>query len=205
MIAFLKGKVCKVEQDTVIIDVNGVGYRVNVTANCAASLQVNDREVLIHTHMIVREDDMQLYGFQTPEEISVFMLLLGVNGVGPRAALSILSHMKPDGIGRALALEDMASFTRIPGIGKKTAQRIILELKDKFQKINIAVNETDEVNAGEAGAGLFSDTVEALMMLGYGAAEAREAAGKTCVDRTLVVADAVKLSLRYLDNKGKNK
>ncbi|SFG51345.1 Holliday junction DNA helicase subunit RuvA [Desulfotomaculum arcticum] len=201
MIAFLKGKVFTVEQDTVIIDVNGVGYRVNVTANCAASLQRKDSEVLIHTHMIVREDDMQLYGFQTPEEIAVFMLLLGVNGIGPRAALSILAHMKPEGIGRALALEDMTSFTRIPGIGKKTAQRIILELKDKFKKINIAIGETEEAVGGEVNAGLFNDTAEALMMLGYGAVEAREAANKACVDSTLAVADAVKLSLRYLDNK----
>ena len=200
MIAFLKGKVFTAEQDTVIIDVNGVGYRVNVTVNCAASLQSKDSEVLIHTHMIVREDDMQLYGFQTPEEISVFMLLLGVNGIGPRAALAILSHMRPDGIGRALALEDMTSFTRVPGIGKKTAQRIILELKDKFKKIHISENETEEVHEGNAGAGLFNDTIEALMMLGYGAAEAREAA-KACADKTLAVAEAVKLSLRYLDNK----
>lgn len=201
MIAFLKGKVCTVEPDTVVIDVNGVGYRVNVTANCAAGLQGQDGDVIIHTHMIVREDDMQLYGFQSPEEISVFMLLLGVNGIGPRAALSILAHMKPEGIGRALAMEDMTPFTRIPGIGKKIAQRIILELKDKFKKINLAVSDTEEViDGGKFSAGLFNDTVEALMMLGYGAAEAREAAGKACVDRTLAVAEAVKLSLRYLDH-----
>jgi len=203
MIAFLRGKVFSVEQDTAIIDVNGVGYNVNVTPNCAASLQCKDCEVLIHTHMIVREGDMQLYGFQTSEEIAVFMLLLEVNGIGPRAALSILAYMKPDGIGRAISMEDISAFTRIPGIGKKTAQRIILELKDKFKKINIIPTDTDEDCARDAGTDLFNDTVEALMMLGYGATEAKDAAHKACADKKLAAADAVKLSLRYLDSKRK--
>ncbi len=196
MIAFLRGKVAAVEQDYVVIDVGGVGYKVNVTAGCAAGLHESD-EVKLHTHMIVREDDMQLYGFATPAEITAFLLLLGVNGVGPKAALAVLSALAPGGLGRALALEDTAAFTRVPGIGKKIAQRIILELKDKAERFAAGSETAAHYEGGSSGAS--GDAVNALMALGYGAGEAREAVSRVSGAGSPDAEQLIKSALRLLD------
>lgn len=196
MIAFLRGKVAAVEQDFAVIDVGGVGYKVNVTAGCAAGLRGFD-EVQLHTHMIVREDDMQLYGFTTPAEITAFLLLLGVNGVGPKAALAVLSALTPGGLGRALALEDTVALTRVPGIGKKIAQRIVLELKDKAGRFATA---PETVVHHEGGAnGVPDDAVNALMALGYSVGEAREVVRKVFDAGTQDTEQLIKSALRLLD------
>ncbi|WP_347490801.1 Holliday junction branch migration protein RuvA [Desulfoscipio sp. XC116] len=203
MIAFLRGTVANVETDAVALDVHGVGYKVNVTAACAAGLSgLGEQEVFLHTHMIVREDDMQLYGFFSTDEINVFLLLLGVNGVGPRAALAVLSHLTPRGLARAVTLEDISALTKVPGVGKKIAQRIVLELKDKFKKLGVKLTETLPQQGEAAAAGVLDDALAGLLALGYGAGEAREAvhrARESTLDKTAGVAELVKLALRFLD------
>lgn len=199
MIAFLRGRMAAAEADAVVLDVGGVGYRVSVTAGCAAALRGMQEEVQLHTHMIIREDDVQLYGFATPEEISAFLLLLSVNGVGPKAALAVLSSLTPRGLGRALALEDISSLTRVPGVGKKTAQRIILELKDKFARLD--PGPEIPVPGDDGGpAGMPDEAVSALMALGYSGGEAREAVRRAI--KTVDAADLqqlIKSALRMLD------
>lgn len=203
MIAFLRGAVAGVETETVVLDVHGVGYKVNVTAACAASLagQV-DKEVFLHTHMIVREDDMQLYGFFSTDEINVFLLLLGVNGVGPRAALAVLSHLTPRGLARAVTLEDFTTLTKVPGVGKKIAQRIVLELKDKFKKLTVKDVAVPPHPGETAVTGAADDALAGLLALGYGAGEARDAlhrATELTSGDNPCVAELIKLSLRFLD------
>lgn len=206
MIAFLRGAVAGVENEAVVLDVHGVGYKVNVTAACAASLESQvDKEVVLHTHMIVREDDMQLYGFHSTDEIDVFLLLLGVKGVGPRAALAVLSHLTPQRLARAVTLEDLTTLTKVPGVGKKTAQRIVLELKDKFKKLAVKYVAASPQSGETAVTGAAGDALAGLLALGYGVGEARDAlqrAMNLTVGNNPDVAELIKLSLRFL-NKSK--
>lgn len=204
MIAFLRGRVIRVEPNVAVVDVHGVGYKVNVTSACASKLSGIDENILIHTHMIVREDDIQLYGFIAPEEITVFLLLIGVNGVGPRVALAILSFLTPQGLGRALAHEDILAFTKVPGIGKKIAQRIILELKEKFDNINIGIDFTDSVRQTEENnqPQAAEDAVAVMISLGYNNGEARDALRRATREKGEIkeVSELVKTALQYLDN-----
>lgn len=199
MIAFLRGRVAMVEPDAVVIDVNGVGYRVNVTAAFKTMLPGNEQEIKVFTHMIVREDDIQLYGFLSPEEISVFTLLLGVNGVGPKAAMAVLSYLSPQGLGRALALEDTSALTMVPGVGKKTAQRILLELKDKFKKFNLNLTEQPQPQVRNGTFPDADDAVAALLALGYSASEARDAVNKAVESGAAGISESIKTALRFLD------
>ncbi len=203
MIAFLRGAVARVEAEAVVLDVHGVGYKVNVTAACAANLSgMVNQEVSLHTHLIVREDDLQLYGFFSTDEINVFLLLLGVNGVGPRAALAVLSHLTPQGMARAVTLEDISALTRVPGVGKKIAQRIVLELKDKFKKLTIKLTETPAIPGEAAAADPLDDALAGLLALGYSTGEARDAVQRTmdsALGKTAGVAEIIKMALRILD------
>src|SRR6266702_3320196 len=128
MIARLRGRIAGRAGTALIVDVNGVGYLVHATPSAQ---RLADGEVTIEIHTIVREDALQLYGFATAEERELFELLLGVSGVGPKVALAILSGSTPSELRRAIAREDTARFEAIPGIGRKTAQRVVLELKEK--------------------------------------------------------------------------
>lgn len=199
MIAFVKGKVAWVGQGVVVIDVNGVGYKINVYPACAARLSEAENEVLVHTHMIVKEDDIQLYGFIKPDEIEVFLLLLGVNGVGPRAAMTIMSFLTPSDLSRALAMEDITALTKAPGIGKKIAQRIILELKDKFSKLNLEYVDTNNQITKLSSNNGRDDALAALLSLGYNTGEAREAIRKAEREAAGNVSELIKIALRYLD------
>ncbi|MFZ5596173.1 MAG: Holliday junction branch migration protein RuvA [Bacillota bacterium] len=197
MIAFLRGILHSVKGDTVVVDVNGVGYLVQVPLSIMPGLPSPGGEILIHTHMAVREDGVSLYGFDSTEALEVFRLLINVSGVGPRGALSILSVITPGGLAAAVREDNTALITRAPGIGKKTAQRIILDLKDKFGKeeyVSAAgMPESDRADgAGEA--------VEALVSLGFGAPQAVQAvdrAGKK-LGRDAATAEIVRHALKIL-------
>ncbi len=174
MIAFLRGNLHAVNGDNVIVDVNGVGYLVQVPLSMLAGLPSPGGEVVLHTFMAVREDGVSLYGFDTVEALEVFRLLLNVNGVGPRGALSLLSVMTPGGLAAAVREENAALLSRAPGIGKKIAQRVILELKDKLRAvIHPAVAA---VSGGQEGKS--RDAVEALVSLGFGPSQAALAVGR---------------------------
>ena len=167
MIGYVKGVVSHIFSNSCFIDVHGVGYRTYAPASTLDTLTVG-QEALLYTYMSVREDAILLYGFATQDEYDLFMLLIGVNGVGPKVALGILSADKADGFRLAVHSKDIKSLTKLPGVGKKTAERIVLELQDKIG-LDEALSSAD--NAGGAApeglSGLLAETVAALTGLGY--------------------------------------
>jgi Holliday junction DNA helicase RuvA len=175
MIARLRGEVVERSAGAVIVDVGGVGYLVNPTASARRKARPGN-EVSFHTYLHVREDALQLFGFADAEERELFELLLSVQGVGPKVALAIVSGSSPDQLRRAIALEDTARFQAIPGIGKKTAQRVVMELKEKLGE---AVS-TDGATPSTTKTHLVAR--EALVELGYTVAEAEEALAETNPD-----------------------
>src|SRR5439155_27351702 len=147
MIARLRGRIAGRAGPGLIIDVNGVGYLVHATPSVQ---RLGDGEITVETHTVVREDALQLYGFATAEERELFELLLGVSGVGPKVALAILSGSTPAELRRAIVRDDVKRFQAIPGIGLKTAQRVVLELKEKLASVAEAAAAGDDLQARDA-------------------------------------------------------
>ena len=199
MIGFLRGLLAEKGDGYIVIDVNGVGYYVNVPANHTAYLSQEGQEVTVYTSMIVREDDISLFGFSGKGELDLFNKLIGVSGVGPKAAVSILSSFTTDQLKEAIVFEDSKSLTRANGIGKKTAERIVLELKDKFTSADgITGSIGDEVSGADmAFAGARGEAINALIALGYSRAEATSSlAGIKETD--LSTEQYIKLALKNL-------
>ncbi|MBB6052820.1 Holliday junction branch migration protein RuvA [Armatimonas rosea] len=181
MIAQLTGKVVRVATPAVVLDVNGVGYKVSVPLSVIEQLPADGSPVTLVTHMIVREDDLSLYGFLEESDQQVFELLLTVSGVGPKVALGLLSALGGDGIARVVSSEDVRAITKTPGIGPKLAQRLVLELKDKLmaygfsRKVeHLAASATVKVRS--ANDQLLEDVSSALTNLGYNKNDALKAA-----------------------------
>lgn len=195
MIAFIKGKLADVQAGSVVLEAGGIGYKVEVPLSLLQSLPAEGSEVMLHTHLAVREDGFTLYGFRERSELDFFLKLLRVSGVGPKAALAVLTIFPPGELGRIIAAEDIASLTRVPGVGKKTAGRIILELKDKVAGLAV-----EQETGPPAGGGQEIDAVEALEALGYSAAEARKAVHNALknFNEKPPVAELVKNALRLL-------
>jgi holliday junction DNA helicase RuvA len=179
MIARLRGRPVARTADGLVLDVNGVGYLVQATPSAAAS---GGDEITVETYLHVREDALQLYGFADAAERELFVQLLGVNGVGPKVALAIVSGSRPGELRKAIVREDVARFQAIPGIGKKTAERIVLELKEKI------VVDVAEAPGGDLTAR------DALVELGYSLVDAERALAD--VDDSLAVEEQVRQALR---------
>lgn len=201
MIAFLRGRLAAVDANQVTLDVGGVGYSLAVPTTTLDRLPAPGRELTLHTSLQVREDAWNLYGFATPEERRAFDLLLGVSGVGPKLALAVLSALGPAGLGQAILLEDAAALARIPGVGKKTAQRLILDLQGKLGGPGedgpaMAVPAATGRTAGDA----FAEAAAALTALGYSGAEAARAVEtvRRRVAGGAAVQEIVRQSLREL-------
>lgn len=177
MIASLRGIVAELGPEHVVVDASGVGYLVHVTTNTRARLPEVGREAKLFTHYAVREDAVALYGFASREERALFELLLTVGGIGPKGALAILSGADPAGFAVAVAGSDVAYLTRLPGVGKKTAQRLVLELKDKLGSW-LPADELPPVADVAATAAVTSErdeAIQALTALGYPQSEATQA------------------------------
>jgi holliday junction DNA helicase RuvA len=172
MISQLRGEVVARSPNGVVVDVGGVGYLVNPTASASRKAEPG-REVVFETYLHVREDVLQLFGFAEPAERELFELLLSVQGVGPKVALAIVSGSSPNELRRAIALEDTDRFQAIPGIGKKTAQRVVMELKEKLGAA------TESAGPATAATKPYLVAREALVELGYSVAEAEEALAET--------------------------
>lgn len=178
MIAFLKGEVVSVGENRLILDVNHVGYQIFISSKDAAVMPAAGEEVIIHTYLSVREDAMQLFGFLTEDDLEMYKLLLGVNGIGPKAGLGILSALSADDLRFAVLSDDVKTIAKAPGIGNKTAQKLILELKDK---LNLEEAFEKKLQKAEAASltGLTeegkSQAVQALVALGYSNSEALRA------------------------------
>jgi Holliday junction DNA helicase RuvA len=173
MISRLRGEVVARSANGVVVDVGGVGYLVNPTASARRKAEPGG-EVVLETYLHVREDVLQLFGFAEAAERELFELLLSVQGVGPKVALAIVSGSSPDELRRAIALEDTARFQAIPGIGKKTAQRVVMELREKLGAVGEPADETAPLDAKPHFVAR-----EALVELGYSVVEAEAALAGT--------------------------
>ncbi len=186
MIAFLDGTVAEKAADRVVVDVGGVGYEVAVPVSTAAKLPAVGRPVRLFTRMHVRDDAMLLFGFASPDERSLFDLLVTVNGIGPKVALAFLSALAPDALRRAVVSGDVAALTVVPGVGKKVAQRVVLDLKDKLGG-DVVVLE-----------GPLVDVREALLALGLSPQEASDAVGALTADGGRPVEDLLREALQHV-------
>jgi holliday junction DNA helicase RuvA len=186
MIGSLRGRLLFKKPDNVIVEAGGVGYLINVPVNVLSALPLEGSEVFFYVHTHVREDALQLYGFPSADEKKIFTTLLGVTGVGPKMALNILSGIPVKDFLHALDKEDVEMLCRIPGLGKKTAHRLILELKEKLP----AAREPKDI--------VFEDTLSALMNLGYKKSEAQESLEMALKKGFSQIEDLLRESLRYL-------
>ena len=189
MIGRILGELVEKNPPQVIVVSHGVGYEIDVPMSTFYHLPRTGENVTLLTHMVVREDAHLLYGCLTAGERTAFRQLLKISGVGPKVALSVLSGMSVDDLSAAVAAEDSGRLTKIPGIGKKTAERLVLELRDKLPKTISVVRAAD---AGAAG----SDVLNALLALGYNEREAAVAVKQIPAD--LQIADAIRHALKHL-------
>ena len=196
MIASLDGLVSAVFADSISLEVGGVGYRVFCAPSLLAASSSGGRTKLF-THHIVREDAQALYGFRTPEELGFFGLLLTVTGVGPKVALSIIGSRPVGDLQLAIMSEDQALLTSVPGVGKRLAARVILELKEKVAAASVAVATAEGTRGQAAGE---NEIVAALLALGYSAGEARQASRDALADPKVGpgLEERVKAALRSL-------
>ena len=189
MIASIKGRVGNMLPNSIVIEVGGVGLQVFVPTQLLKELRLGD-QVHLHTYLVVRQDDLALYGFLTAEEREFFVLLLGVNGIGPKLALAGLSTLNPETIRRAVVSEQVEIFNRIPGVGKKTAQKIFLHLQDKVKTIKglETIATLDSVD---------TQVLEALVVLGYSVVEAQAALQSIPRDAPEDIETRIRLALQY--------
>lgn len=191
MIASLSGIVRKIGKDYLIINVGGVGLRVFVPRTVLEDVGGIGRSMSLHTHLIVRETELTLYGFESEEDLSLFEILLGVNGVGPKVGLAILSTLSPELLKSAIMREETAVLQRVPGIGKKTAERIMFQLRDKLDL-------TADTAALPFVSDVDSDVIEILTGLGFSIVEA-QAALQNIPREVKEIDSRVQLALQYLD------
>lgn len=178
MIAYVKGIVADIAEDNVVIDVNGIGYNVKISASTAALMPGIGEEVKMHTYTLVREDAFSLYGFLTRDDLEIFKKCITVNGIGPKGALAILSVMDADTLRFAIMSGDAKAIAKAPGIGSKTAERLILDLKDKVSIEETFVSREAALYQGGKGveeSSAVREAIEALVALGYGQTESAKA------------------------------
>jgi len=201
MIAFLRGKLLEKSANTVVVDVGGVGYEVHVPLSTFYELGEPGDDVALKIHTIVREDSISLYGFMTSHEREIFTLLISVSGIGPKSALSALSGMGADEMIAAIRDNNIARLTAIPGVGKKTAERLVVELKDKVKAIDKGTAKESSSNRDDEStpSGAIDDAVSALVNLGYQRQAAEKAVTKSAQEGTeLEVQKLLRRALQLL-------
>ena len=194
MYAHIEGIVAEKNAETLVIDCGGVGYLLNVSANTLSAAPVVGQKMKCHTVLSVREDAMELFGFATREEKTMFEKLRGVSGIGSRTALGILSALSVKELSLALVTGDVAMISRAPGVGKKTAQRLVLELKEKIDNDELVASGTP-VPAAAAVGSFQTDAIDALMSLGYSQSEAAKAVSRV-TDQADNANDLIRLALK---------
>lgn len=203
MISFLRGEITDINEDSIVLDVGGVGYEVLVPGQLISMLEGIGQEIRLHTYMQVREDAVVLFGFLTKDDLQMFKMLIGVSGVGPKAGLAIMSALGADDLRFAVLADDAKKIARTPGIGTKTAQKIILELKDKldleeaFEKKLAADQGMPEAPAA-AGGDAVQDAVQALVALGYGSTEALKVVRSVKPTEDMDVEEILKEALKKM-------
>lgn len=202
MIAYIKGTLEEIGNDYIVVDVNNIGYQVKVSLRVMEGLPALGNLMKIHTYTYVREDVIALYGFLTKDDLQMFLLLLGVNGVGPKGALGILSMFSAQELRLAIISQDSKTIAKAPGIGAKTAQRMLIDLKDK-----VSVEETFEKMgeqsvamsaASTADSGAKADAIEALTALGYSASESMKAVNMVEITDGMSSDTILKQALKHM-------
>lgn len=178
MISYIKGELTEIMEDAIVVENNGIGFNIRVPATVISEFSVTGEQVKVYTYLQIREDAHSLYGFLTRDDLEIFKMLINVNGIGPKGALAILSTISPDDLRFAVLSDDVKLISSAPGIGAKTAQKLIIELKDKI-KLSDAFEQAlahQESNTGmSVDFSARNEAVEALVALGYGNAEALRA------------------------------
>lgn len=199
MIGYLKGEITGIYEQSVLLEVGGVGYRILMPQSAIAQLRGLSEQVKIYTYLHVREDAMQLFGFFTQDDLDFFKLLLQVNGIGPKGALSILSVMPTDELKFAILSADAKTISKCPGIGAKTAQRMIIELKDKMNLMDAFEKKLEKTEAKEdAMSTMKQEAVEALTSLGYSATDALRAVKSSDISDEDDVETILKKALKVI-------
>ncbi|MGN1148366.1 MAG: Holliday junction branch migration protein RuvA [Lachnospiraceae bacterium] len=200
MIAYVKGEIAEITEDNVVLDVGGIGYNIKISSSVAQSLPGIGQEVKLHTYTLVREDAFSLYGFLTRDDLDIFKKCITVNGIGPKGALAILSVMDADALRFAILSGDAKAIAKAPGIGAKTAERLILDLKDKVSFDDTLINR--EISMQQVGAphaeGPAREAVEALVALGYGQTESLKAVGQIPDADTMDSGELLKAALKKM-------
>ncbi len=203
MISYVKGELAGLERDKVIVDVHGIGYGIFMPERSMGRLPQAGSEVKIYTYLNVREDAMHLFGFLTQDEVRLFKLLIGVSGIGPKGGLGILSALSADDLRFAVLSGDAKAICAAPGIGKKTAEKLIIELKDKLdleEVLDRSQGAGEDVLAGAKDfsvSDIQSDAVQALVALGYGSTESMKAV-KKAGDQYTTVEELLKEALKKM-------
>ena len=202
MIGYIRGILEEADEQSVMIDNHGIGYRIFVPSSAFSGALPIGKEVKIYTYLSVKEDAMQLYGFLTRDDLRMFRMLLGVNGIGPKAGLGILSALTADELRFAVLADDAASIAKAPGIGKKTAQKLILELKDKLNledafEQKLANQAAGDISAADTGSQV-QEAVQALTALGYPGTDALRAVKKVEGAESMSVEEILKAALKKM-------
>ena len=201
MIGYIKGTIAEITPDRLVLENGGIGYEIFVPSSILDSGARQGQELKVYTYLHVREDALQLFGFRSRDELQVYRLLLGISGIGPKAAIGILSAMSVDTLRFAVLSDDAAAIAKAPGIGKKTAQKLILELKDKFSleeafEKKLAANQqsaAEQINEDAA-----SEAVQVLVALGYSGTEALQAVKKVEGAADMDTEAVLKAALKFL-------
>ncbi len=203
MIAYIKGEIIDIAEDNLILEVNNIGYNIRISAGTAGLLPGIGEEVKIYTYTYVKEDAFWLYGFLTRDDLGIFRRLITVNGIGPKGGLAILSTMTADDLRFAILSGDAKAIAKAPGIGVKTAERVILDLRDKVSLEESFIGQSmgkRTAGASEPGMGTArNEAVEALTALGYSPSEAMRAVKKAGALEGMDTEDILKLALKYIN------
>ena len=200
MISYIRGELVSIEEDKVILDVNGVGFSVFMPGQAMNLLPSIGEEVKLHTYMNVREDAMQLYGFLTRDDLAVFKLVIGVSGIGPKGGLAILSKLSADELRFAVMAHDVKVISSAQGIGKKTAEKLIIELKDKLSIEEALTREFEETKhfTTHTSNQTQAEAVQALVSLGYSNSESLKAVKKVAITDDTGVEEVLKQALKNM-------
>lgn len=189
----------EIEEDTIVVECNGIGYGIRVPLSLLERLPAVGNEVKIHTYLQVKEDGIGLFGFLAKGDLKMFQQLLSVSGIGPKGALGVLSALTPDALRLAIVTGDAKAIARAPGIGNKTAQRVILELKDKISNEDLIMQApVPNGSQAEVSSGAAREAVDALVALGYSGAEAAKAVKQVEITENMDSEAVLKASLKHL-------
>ena len=197
MLAYIKGIVTEIGVDEIVVETGGVGFSIATSTLVSGKLTKN-QEAKIYTHLHVREDDMSLFGSLSKEERSVFMMLINVSGIGPKSALSILSCLTVDELRMAVLSDDHKAIAKANGVGPKTAQRVIIELRDKFHLEDVLNDFEDDASFTSASEDIISEAAMALSSLGYSNVEALRAIKKVPGSDSMTVEQLLKEALKHI-------